>query len=76
MIRARFHANEDDPRPMTSPNHPYWITGYGDDFSIIVAYADDEAEILALWPEATQIDAEPADAYRFTDRFPKPDWLD
>jgi len=76
MIRARFRSNEDDPRPVTWPKHPYWISGYGEDFAIIVAYADDKEEVFALWPEATEIDVEPADAYRFTDRFHKPDWLD
>ena len=76
MIRARFHANDEDARPVNWPiKHPYWITGYGDGYSIVVAYADDEAEILLNWPEATEIEAEPASTYHFTDRFPKPDWL-
>lgn len=76
MIRVRFHANPDDYRPINWPvKHPYWCTGYGDDYSIVVAYADDEAEILANWPEATHIDAEQVDGYNFTSRFPKPDWF-
>jgi hypothetical protein len=76
MIRARFKANEDDPRPVLWPvKHPYWCTGYGDGYSILVTYADDEAEVLRNWPEATDIDAEPADSYTFTSRFPKPEWF-
>ena len=76
MIRARFHADDEDARPVNWPiKHPYWITGYGEGYSIVVAYADDEAEILRNWPEATEIEAEPAETYHFTDRFPKPDWL-
>lgn len=76
MIRARFHANPDDPRPLKWPiKHPYWVTGYGDDYSIIVAYADSEEQILELWPEAAEIESTDADAYQFTDRFPKPDWF-
>lgn len=76
MIRARFHANESDPRPIVWPiRHPYWITGYGDGYSTVVAYADDEAEILRLWPEATHIDAEQAESYVFTERFAKPKWF-
>lgn len=77
MIRARFHANHDDPRPLNWPiKHPYWVTGYGDDYSTVVAYADNEEEILANWPEAHNIDVSYTDKYSFTDRFPKPDWFE
>lgn len=76
MIRARFKTKEEDYRPVSWPvPHPYWCTGSGDDYSIIVAYADSEAQILELWPEAYDIDAEFAESYKFTDRFPKPDWF-
>lgn len=76
MIRARFKANEKDFRPVHWPvKHPYWCTGYGDGYSIVVAYADDEAEILRNWPEATEIDAEEVSEYSFTSRFPKPSWF-
>lgn len=76
MIRARFHANVQDPRPVTWPiKHPYWITGWGDGYSIVVAYADDEAEILRNWPEANQIEAESVEEYHFSARFPRPGWL-
>ncbi len=77
MIRCRFHANEDDYRPVNWPiKHPYWCSGYGDEHSIVVAYADDEAEIMLNWPEATNLDSEEVDQYSFTDRFPKPSWFD
>lgn len=76
MIRARFHANPVDPRPVKWPiKHPYWVTGYGDDYSIIVAYADSEEQILGLWPEAAEIESTDPDGYQFTDRFPKPGWF-
>lgn len=77
MIRARFHVNPDDPRPVNWPiKHPYWITGYGEGYAIIVAFADDEAEILLNWPDATNIDSNPAVNYVFTDRFPRPGWME
>ena len=77
MIRARFHANEDDYRPVNWPvKYPYWCTGYGDDYSIVVAYADDKAEILSNWPEATHIDIEEDAEIKFSGRFPKPDWYE
>lgn len=78
MIRARFELTQSDPRPIEWPiNHPYWCTGYGSqDCPIIVAYADNLAEIERLWPDAElPIDYEEATEYSFTSRFPKPDWL-
>ena len=76
MIRARFRANPDDYRPVNWPiKHPYWCTGYGDGYSIVVAYADNKEEILSNWPEATEIDTEEVTEYIFTSRFKKPDWL-
>lgn len=76
MIRARFKANFPDYRPVNWPvKHPYWCSGYGDGFSVVVAYADNEEEILSNWPESEDIDFEHVDGYRFTERFPKPDWF-
>lgn len=77
MIRARFKADPEDYRPVLwPPPGPYWCTGSGDDYSIVVAYAESEAEIRKFWPEAEDIDAEPATEYVFTDRFQKPEWWD
>lgn len=76
MIRARFKANEDDYRPVQWPvKHPFWCTGFGDGFSVVVAYADDEDEILRNWPEADEIDSEEVKSYSFSNRFPKPQWF-
>lgn len=76
MIRVRFHANNYDPRPINWPiKHPYWITGYGDNYATVVAYADDEDEILKNWPEASQLDCEDVDGYSFSGRFPRPEWM-
>lgn len=84
MIRARFHVNADDPRPVNWPiKHPYWVTGYGhfnafDDevHAIIVAYADDQAEIMRNWPDAHDFTfVDEVTEYTFTDRFAKPEWF-
>lgn len=77
MIRARFYVNANDPRPVNWPiKHPYWVTGYSmDDLAVIVAYADNEDEIMQNWPDARDIDADDTEAYTFTGRFPKPDWF-
>ncbi|MNI80239.1 hypothetical protein D3C73_1367540 [compost metagenome] len=77
MIRARFHANYDDYRSINWPvKYPYWCSGYGEDYSIVVAFAEDEAEILRNWPEATHIDIQEVDGVTFSGRFPKPDWYE
>lgn len=77
MFRVRFHANAQDPRPIKWPvKLPYWITGYGDDYAIVVAYVDNIEEITELWPEATNLDAEQRDNITFTSRFAKPSWWD
>lgn len=76
MLRARFKVFHEDYRPVNWPiKHPYWCTGSGDDYWIVVAYADDEDEILNNWPEASDIDSEEASEYVFNARFNKPDWF-
>ena len=76
MIRARFKANENDYRPVNWPvKHPFWCSGYGEGYSIVVAYADNEQEILENWPEATDIESEEVTEYHFSGRFPKPEWF-
>jgi hypothetical protein len=76
MIRVRFHANADDYRPINWPvKHPYWCSGSGEGYSIVISYADDVDYIMKNWPEATNLDIEERSEYTFTDRFPKPDWF-
>lgn len=76
MIRARFHANLDDYRPIVWPiKHPYWCSGYGQDYSVIVSYADDIDEIYKLWPEVSDITYDEVSSYEFSGRFPKPEWF-
>jgi hypothetical protein len=76
MIRARFRVADRDFRPMNWPiKHPYWRSGEGEGYSVLIAYADDEKEIMLNWPDATHIDAEPCDTYTFTSRFPCPKWF-
>jgi hypothetical protein len=80
VIRARFFTNGEDYRPVKfPPPHPYWCTGYTiddeDSQAIVVAYADSEEQILEYWPDAENIDSEPAEAYVFTNRFQKPAWF-
>lgn len=76
MLRVRFKANLNDPRPVHWPiKHPYWVTGQDNEASFIVAYADDEQYIFDNWPEATELDIEVVTEYIFTERFPRPGWF-
>jgi hypothetical protein len=76
MIRARFTVDVGDYRPVVWPvKHPYWCTGYGSHGPVLVAYADNEGEILTNWPEAENIESEPVSEYMFNSRFPRPDWF-
>ena len=79
MLRVRFRANPDDPRPINWPvRHPCWITGFAVNgaYSIVVSYADDEQYVLTNWPEATYVVVlEENCQYEFSSRFPKPDWF-
>jgi len=73
--RHRFKANLDDPRPVKfPPPGPYWVSGEGDDYSIVVAYLPLREPVTHWWPEARDIDSEVRDEITFTDRFPKPEW--
>ena len=79
MLRVRFRANNDDWRPVIfPPPGPCWCSGYGgtdeDGYAIVVAYVEDEDQILKYWPEASDIDADDAETIVFTDRFARPDW--
>lgn len=82
MMRVRFKANGQDYRPVEWPvKHPFWCSGYSNDGdnAIMIAYADDLAEIQRLWPESSDFDVIEADIlaghYKFNDRFPMPAWF-
>lgn len=75
-LRARFKANEEDYRPVKwPPPGPYWCTGYGDGYSIVVAYVKSLKELRKYWPEAKDIETTKEKEIEYTERFPKPDWL-
>lgn len=50
-------------------------SGQGEYHFIVVAYADNEEELLQNWTEACNIDVEEVERYEFSKRFPKPDWF-
>ena len=77
-LRVRFQANKDDPRPVTfPPPGPFWVTGYGDSYAIVVAYVRELEEVEKFWPETKGQEfsfIQPRDEITFTDRFAEPEW--
>ena len=75
-LRVRFHASQNDYRPVKfPPPGPYWCSGTGDDYSIIVAYVKKLSQVEKYWPEADSIDhLGNYEQIEFTERFAKPDW--
>jgi len=73
--RCRFKANEDDYRPVKwPPPGPYWCSGFGDGYNIVIAYVRSLPEVLEFWPEADDVEHTEESEIKFSDRFPKPDW--
>lgn len=78
--RVRFKANEDDYRPVLwPPLGPYWCSGYGEGYSIIVAYIPAQTTIEELkryWPELRDLDVMEENVdISYSGRFPKPEWF-
>ena len=74
--RYRFHSSSiDDPRPILwPPKGPYWVSGEGDNYAILIAYLPTGTDLLTYWPEATEIEGQERDSITFTERFPRPVW--
>lgn len=75
-LRARFRTNQEDYRPViVPPPGPYWCTGYGDNYSVIVAYLQSGVSLYTYWPDAYNVEYEEVDKPEFSARFPKhPEW--
>lgn len=77
MRRFRFYVPGDDGRPIAfPPEGPFWITGYGDTRTVVVAYSPDLETLTAdnRWPDAENIDDMGEQEITFSDRFPRPEW--
>ena len=80
--RYRFYTNSaNDPRPLVdlkTIQMPYWVSGYTINFekAIIICYLPAEENLLKYWDDAHDIDVQDRDEITYTDRFPKPSWID
>lgn len=68
----------DDCRPlkdMADIQCPWWCTGEGMDYAIIVCYLPSNLDLKDYWDDAYDIDKEEKDEIIYSDRFGKPDWI-
>ncbi len=69
----------DDYRPLIGiPDIkcPWWCLGEGYDYVVIVCYLPKNEDLLKYWDDAYEIEAEEVDNITYSDRFPKPKWLE
>lgn len=80
FIRYRFKTKAiEDYRPlmdMSKIKCPWWCSGEGDDYVVIVCYLPKGEDLFKYWDDAYEIEAQEADSITYTDRFPKPEWLE
>ena len=77
--RIRFFTKAGDYRPaIWPPMGPYWCSGQGEDYYVLVGYfpyGTTDEKIKEYWPEGYEIDRMQENIdIKFSDRFPKPDW--
>ncbi len=75
--RYRFYTYSlEDPRPLIfNPRYPWWQSGEGWDFAIIVAYLPEGEDLKKYWDDAFEITVEECDEITFSDRFPEPEYF-
>lgn len=76
-IRYRFNTKSlGDCRPLIfNPKFPWWCSGEGEDYAVIVAYLPKGEPLKKYWDDAFDVTEEEHDKITFTDRFPKPTYF-
>lgn len=78
-IKYRFKTKSiEDYRPLKDMENiqcPWWCSGEGTDYAIIICYLPKEIDLKKYWDDAYDIDKEEADKIIYTDRFKKPSWI-
>ena len=79
LFRYRFKTKAiEDYRPlkdMKDIQMPWWCSGEGTDYVIIICYLPVGVNLLEYWDDAYDIDVEKREVITYTDRFPKPDYI-
>lgn len=71
LYKVNFSIPKGQHEPVSTPNHPYWLTGD----TKIVSYAHTIQDILSCWADAKSITFDEVDDYHFSDKFPCPQWF-
>ena len=78
-IRYRFKTKAiDDYRPlkdMEDIQMPWWCSGEGEDYAIIICYLPNKTDLREYWDDAYDIEEQEKEEITYTDRFPKPDYI-
>ena len=76
--RYRFKTKHTgDYRPLIfNPKYPWWCTGSGEDYAIIVAYLPPTEKLEDYWEDADFVEYDPMDRIIFNERFPKPEYFE
>lgn len=79
MRKYKFKTNSvNDYRPlrdMKDIGMPWWCSGVGEDYAIIICYLQEGDNLFNYWDDAYDIEHEDVSQIIYTDRFPKPSWL-
>ena len=70
-VWCRFYTRSEDYRPVKfPPPGPYWCSGCGHDYNVIVAYFPfgQEHLIEEYWPDAYNLNTEPVSSIEFRAR--------
>lgn len=54
---------------------PWWCSGEGTDYAIIICYLPKGIDLFEYWDDAYDIDVEQKEKITYTDRFKKPDYI-
>jgi hypothetical protein len=73
--RFKTHSTEDYRPIIFNPHYPWWCSGYGKDYAVIIAYLPSSEDLLKYWDDAFDIDFTKEESIEFPDRFPKPDYF-
>lgn len=63
-------------RDMKDIQMPWWCTGTNKEFAIIVCYLPVSADLTTYWDDAYEIEISDAVGIEYSERFPKPEWID
>lgn len=75
--RYRLKTNAiEDYRPLIfNPKFPWWCSGSGAGYAIIIAYLPPTENLLDYWDDAFDVTTDDCTSIVFTDRFPKPSYF-